>query len=267
MKVAICLHGLSLGKNSLRDITRSNPQTDWKRFTSTILGNLVEPNSADMFIHTWENEEIELIKNIYKPKGILSETQRPFNPFFSNEILDKDKEDFSLYMRNNYNPLVYTHPRVFSHVYSFDRSDSLRQAYETMEGFRYDYVIKTRFDLQILKKIKVSEYESQKIQLGKWWGSHPKALEDLFMIANSENMTKISSLYHKIYEYLVDSEYNTLIRSSGLGAYHFASPHELFHYHLEKQGILHLTEEKFNREIDFSLDRKDFNFMETDKDS
>jgi hypothetical protein len=266
MRTAICLHGLSLGRNTLRDITRSNPDNDWKRFTKTILSNLIENNNADVFIHTWEHDEINQIINVYKPKLILSEPQRSFNPFFSNEILNIDKEDFGLYMRNGYNPLIYTHPRIFSYTYSFDRSDSLRQSYELQHGFKYDYVIKMRFDMQILKPINVTKFDANKIQLGKWWGGHPKAIEELLIICNSSNMKNISSLYHKMYEYLVDDEYNNIIRSSGLGAYHFSSPHEIFYHHFYKENLLHIKEEIFEREVDFTLDRKNFNFSETNKD-
>jgi hypothetical protein len=61
MRTAICLHGLSLGRNTLRDITRSNPDNDWKRFNKTILSNLIENNKSDVFIHTWEHDEINQI--------------------------------------------------------------------------------------------------------------------------------------------------------------------------------------------------------------
>mgnify|MGYP003873511027 CR=1 FL=1 len=35
----------------------------------------------------------------------------------------------------------------------------------------------------------------------------------------------------------VDDEYNKIIRSSGLGAYHFSSPHEIFYHHFYKDKI------------------------------
>lgn len=263
MRVAVCLHGLSLGRNTLRDITRSNPDTDWKRFAETIGNNLIDLNKADVFMHTWEHEEIDQIKTLYKPKGILAEPQKTFNPFFSNDILNQDKEDFALYMKNDYSPLVYTHPRVFSHLYSFNCADSLRRAHESLHGFQYDYVIKTRFDLQILRPISIQMYDNTKMQFGRWWGSHPNALEDLFIVGNSTNMTKLASAYHRMYEYLVSGDYNHTIRSMGLGAYHFASPHELFHYHMKNENLLGLIEEKFDREVDFSLDRSNFDFMQT----
>jgi hypothetical protein len=263
MKIAICLHGLSLGRNTLRDITRSNPDIDWKCFTKTISNNLINLNKADVFIHTWNHQEVEELKSFYNPKGLLVEPQKEFNPFFSNEILNQDKEDFALYMKNDHSPLIYTHPRVFSHMYSFDRADSLRQAYETLYGFRYDYVIKTRFDLQILKPLDVTKYDNTKMQFGRWWGAQPKALEDLFIIGNSTHMTKLSSLYHKMYEYLINEEYNYLIRSMGLGAFHFASAHELLYYHVKREGLLGLIQESFDREVDFSLDRSNFDFMKT----
>lgn len=267
MKVAVCLHGLSLGRNTLRDITRSNPDTDWKRYTKTILENIISNNAADVFMHTWEHEEIEELVEVYKPKLYLAEPQKQFNPFFDNETLEHDKENYNSYVYNEYSPIVYAHPRMFSYSYSFDKSDSLRQSYENVNGFKYDYVIKTRFDLQILKTINVAEYNPERIQIGKWWGSHPKGMEDLLIIANSTNMTKASSLYHKIYEYYLGNDYNTKIRSMGLGAYHFASPHELFYYHFEQMELLNKCEEIFEREVHISLDRQNnFNFMETNKD-
>jgi hypothetical protein len=267
MRVAICLHGLSLGRNILRDITRSNPDTDWKRYTESIFKNLIDLNNADIFLHTWEHEETQDILKCYKPKLALIESQKQFNSLFNNEVLDYDKENYHSYVTNNYSPIVYAHPRLFSHTYSFDRADSLRQSYEITNGFKYDFVIKLRFDLQILKPINLQDFNSNKIQIGKWWGSHNVGMEDLLIIAGSDNMTKVSSLYHKMYEYHIEDEYNTKLRSMGLGAFHFSSPHELFHYHFEKMGLLNSCEEIFEREIHISLDRgNNFNFMETNRD-
>ena len=51
MKVALCLQGLSIGSNDKGNSVDSHACMD------LIYKNIIEPNNADVFIHTWNTNE------------------------------------------------------------------------------------------------------------------------------------------------------------------------------------------------------------------
>jgi hypothetical protein len=218
-------------------------------------------------MHTWDHDELPQLEYDYEPKLWVAEPPKQFNKFHDNSVLKRHMEDYRAYMQENLNPLVYAHPRLFSQWYSFDYSDRLRQAYEQKHGFKYDFVVKCRFDLEFLKPVEFSTNTKDKIYVGKWWGSHPYGMEDLFVVASSDNMTAVSRMYQRLYEYYIDPAFDNFIRGKGMGAFHFASPHELMYYHFQQENLLSKVDQIYEREVDFTLKRdKSFNFMETNKD-
>lgn len=75
----------------------------------------------DIFYHTWENEPLisQMLKETYNPADCLEE-----------ELLDNTKES-----------------SFGSMLYSMMMANELKKRYEIENNFRYDLVIKTRFDL------------------------------------------------------------------------------------------------------------------------
>lgn len=82
----------------------------------------------DIFYHTWKLEPSisDLLKNTYNPTRFLEE-----------ESLDKTKES-----------------SFGSMLYSIMTANELKKQYEIENNFRYDLVIKTRFDLIFPKSVK-----------------------------------------------------------------------------------------------------------------
>ena len=182
MKIAICLSGLS------RFIEQGYNQISEK---------ILHKYNVDFFIHTWWDESIcntiddrgykfeentlEKISKIYKPKIFHNETRKEFNI-----LQDVDYETL--------NP---TSP--YSMFYSIMRCNELKKSYEINNNFKYDVVIRCRFDILINKlDIKFEEIEKGVIYTDTVGNGFPN---DQFALGDSASMDYYSSLYKRIYIY------------------------------------------------------------------
>ena len=109
-KVAICLSG------QIRTGVEAYPA--FLKFFST-LGNFSTLGHYDIFYHTWDNPQSDKIQKLYRPTAFLEE-----------QPLDGTKES-----------------SFGSMLYSIMMANELKKRHEIENNFRYDVVIKTRFDL------------------------------------------------------------------------------------------------------------------------
>ena len=164
--------------------------------------------NVDFFIHTWwEDSYIDnvfmftntkrdglydknTIKKIYKyynPKKIIVEPQKIFE--LSNEV--------------NYGGL---HPlSVYSMFYSMKCSNELKKTYEQENNFKYDLVIRSRFDIVInhfnLNIMKLNlDYLYLSGEIHK--GGQINVPNDQFCISSSDNIDYYSSLYDNLENYI-----------------------------------------------------------------
>ena len=207
-----------------------------------IYKNLLSKYSMDIFIHTWwcddligkrfdfsphasdrigiwEPGTIEKIKNIYNPKKIIIETPKTFNiDVFKNA-------NFSQASPNN----------CISMWYSIFNSNKLKSDYEFENNFKYDLVIRCRFDILFdffyldLKSIdsefiyiqsigeirKNMIYKNNDLLPGDLLNKEILYLNDQFAISNSENMDYYSEMYNKC-EFYWDKFEATPMGESGL---------------------------------------------------
>lgn len=162
-------------------------------------------NDVDFFIHTWWNDDelnakganrnytfksdtLKLIMNYYKPRLILNEPQMDFNIYN-----DVDYETI--------NPIS-----PYSMFYSLKISNELKSFYENKNNFKYDVVIRCRFDILINKfDIDLSDMDLSYIYTDTVGNGFPN---DQLAISSSENMDYYCSLYDRI-----DTYYNEGIRN------------------------------------------------------
>jgi hypothetical protein len=154
-------------------------------------------NDVDFFIHTWWNDELnakganrnytfkpdtlKLIMDYYKPRLILNEPQMNFNIYN-----DVDYETI--------NPIS-----PYSMFYSIKASNDLKNFYEKKNNFKYDVVIRCRFDILINRfDINLSDIDLSYIYTDTVGNGFPN---DQLAISNSENMDYYCSLYDKINDY------------------------------------------------------------------
>jgi hypothetical protein len=155
-------------------------------------------NDVDFFIHTWWNDDelnakganrnytfnvdtLKIIMDYYKPRIILNEPQMNFNIY-----KDVDYETI--------NPIS-----PYSMFYSIKIANDLKSYYENKNNFKYDVVIRCRFDISIENfDINLSEIDLSYIYTDTVGNDFPN---DQLAISSSENMDYYSSLYDKINDY------------------------------------------------------------------
>jgi len=111
---------------------------DYKYYCENIYKSIIEPFDADVFISTWDFDGIDNMIEYYDPKLIRVEDYR----FFS-----KRKDIIPNIFDEIHNPKIlkdHQYPMFFK-IYD---CNELKKEYELLNNFKYDLVIRTRFDLE-----------------------------------------------------------------------------------------------------------------------
>ena len=149
MKIAFVLHGLSGGKTS-KDEKLPYDSVEAIPF---IKKNIVDGNDVDFFFHTWEEGFNTKFIDEYKPKKFLIEKQKIFRKpdFFEYKDFIKKtiKNLIGFYVKKELN----YHNAIYSRWYSCKKSLELLENYVNNNNTKYDFVICTRFDFFLKKKI------------------------------------------------------------------------------------------------------------------
>lgn len=178
----------------------------------SIKKNLIDVYDADVFISTWANSEKigksvlaggskgddstidELIK-MYRPKNIEVEE-------YNDELIESIEK---IYKSKNCNIPFETKPlAVFMMWYKTARANSLRKSYEKRNGFQYDVVIKTRFDVSCDEPLPIIDASSHAhtIWIPKGW-DWKNGMNDLFAIGNGNVMDYYCSMFSEL-PYMLD---------------------------------------------------------------
>ena len=176
MKIALCLHGLSTGRNDKGDIVTH------EKAHETIKQNILDINDTDIFIHSWneDEDEIKKIKNSYKPKDFIFEKQVSFG---SDENIK--------------------YHSIKSRWYSHKKSLELKGEYESKHNFKYDFVMVSRFDACYFTPFIFSEYDSNCFYSADDMNENDRetALNDVWFFGGSEIMDKFSDIYDNVDEF------------------------------------------------------------------
>ncbi len=149
MRVALSLsgkRGYSAGREGLG-----------KKLDLTIVQNhlkkhLIQKYNTDIFIHSWDQNEHDYLKKIFKPKCIKTENQKYFGLTLSD--LERSKNDeFGLGAEF----------RSFSKMTSLMSSLDLIVDHEEKNNFKYDFIISLRLDAVFLKDLKLQKLNKNKI--------------------------------------------------------------------------------------------------------
>ena len=181
-KIALCLHGQPRALGKAIEYLRPN-----------LLDR--EDISVDIFIHTWNyadwfpgiNEEIV---SIYKPKAIRIDP--PLPKTLASKYKDPNPPRFMAYSN-------------FSHFNSIWRCEELKHQFEVDNGFAYDWVIKTRFDLALNFKLDFSSMDESCLYISDfdldfYKNNSRRINSDAFIVGNSRNARIYSSVIKHIDE-------------------------------------------------------------------
>ena len=136
MRAAVCLFGTIGGtKGKSGDKIGSKADVLSKAYPY-YKDNLIEPNSADVFIHSWDVEIKNEVIETYSP--ILSKFE-PQKSFDIPDFMEKTQR-------------VQNH---FSRWYSCKQVIDLLTTFQNENNFKYDMVVLCRQDIAWMKEVKV----------------------------------------------------------------------------------------------------------------
>lgn len=158
MKIALVLHGKS-GGSTERDEKLSYDST---LAIPYIKENILQDNNVDIFYHTWEEGYDKVWDENYSPKEFLIEKSKKFVRPSTREILRYYKQSlsslFGIYQKRELNYM----DGVYSRWYSFKESLKLLMNYSKKTNIKYDFVICSRFDFFLTKKINFNSLDKSK---------------------------------------------------------------------------------------------------------
>lgn len=192
MKIAYCISG--------------QPRFFEKGYESMFL-KFIENNkehSTDVFIHTWHNPDlvnqqydssewnvgisdtykentIDNICKLYKPKKILVE--RPI--------------DFKIKQQYDTNKAKQPTNITFSMFNSIYKSNELKKQAEAEELFKYDFVIRSRFDWFLKEQINIEDLDRNTLYIPNRCPTE-NAYNDQFAIGSSKDMDIYCDTYNNI---------------------------------------------------------------------
>lgn len=175
MRVAICLSG------QLRNFKETFPY-----FKSFIIDDL----SPDIFIYT-DEYDVE-IEKLYIPKY-----------FEFNTNIIKNNLDYR-HINSSTNEIS-----LLNQFYKISECNKLKCKYENENNFKYDLVIRCRFDSFFTRKFKKDELHIEDNQIIVPWGWDFKcvseyAVTDIFALGRSDTMDKYSSVFDNLDKYKND---------------------------------------------------------------
>jgi len=258
MRIALCFSGLAggdkgkSGEGSSVDVLNIS----FEHFKKHIL----DINNVDIFIHSWSLESSDQIKKLYNPKKEIFEEQ-----------IWWDRDPTRNFRRNNH----------FSKWYSMKKSIELKSDYEKENGFKYDFVMNSRFDIAWQTDVNFSNFEQNSFYAGNWnrryflnekeiknrlyynyditpeqyteklvgYPHNEEGLIDQWFFANSDNMNKFSTLFDNIVEY--DKLGNETHDHEGA-----ISNHRMAIHHLKEIELIEHLKFSFFLHDDFPLTRR-----------
>jgi hypothetical protein len=172
MRIALCYYGnlgWKIGNDNQRVVL--SPSECYE----SILKNIINNNEhVDIFIHSWSTvHDAEVVKTL-KPKSYLIEKQIEFPQALQHKPRYDNLADFKTFFLKKYIPKIkkkstldfklkenqISAQNIYSRFYSSKKSLELKMLYEEKNGFKYDFVMLLRFDLQFYTEINFCSYNN-----------------------------------------------------------------------------------------------------------
>lgn len=248
MKTAVCFYGLVGTTDGKSSEGKGNPAKCFQISSPLQLQHIIEPNNADVFIHSWSTDLQSEILETYEPKKHIIEKQIKFDiPSYVPSKPTRCQTHYSLW-------------------YSRQQSVKLKKEYEQKHDFKYDYVMINRFDLAWQNSLVFEEYNPEYFWVGKWpkkilqgemlkdttywkksrggtvdpgfdtiWWGYPHSEENgilgMWFMSNSQYIDEFATLYNYLDEYSKPGNCPTDYGGQ-------ISAHLQCTYHLKQLGLL-----------------------------
>jgi len=167
MKIALCIAGQARG---------------FRKAYEYVKRNLLDKYDVDVYIHTWTNDHLSEIGQLYKPVAVRVETPL--------------KEDFDKMYPNTPNPAKWPPRFTVASYYSIYRSCELKTIEEVQTKKIYDWVIRSRFDYALNTVIPFEEMDNSKLYIPNCRMVPTRDFgNDQFAFSSSYNMNQYMSTY------------------------------------------------------------------------
>ena len=189
-KIALCLSG------QLRSIKLG--------YEKSILPFILDGNEVDVFIHTWVVEDEQNGKPYVIGDGSCMSEQSSKNYIL--DVMDMYKPIKCLvekqipFQKNEYDQIALPGNKsrnIFSMFYSIWCSNELKKEYEIQNNFKYDIVIRCRFDIKLNEKINF-EVDTSKIHIPYNCFDNTNGYVDSVGYSNSQNMDVYCGVFYNI---------------------------------------------------------------------
>jgi hypothetical protein len=216
------------------------PRNVQENFES-IRANILEPNDfPDVFIHSWISEDIygkqfyspwikyenlnEHHKEIFKEykdlptipvcepiphnvKEIILDLYKPKNHLFEPQVRFEFDKKFYKVLRHLTEDVVNIRlGDALSMYYSTKMANELKKEYEKTLNFRYDYVIKIRFDLHFISPYVMSTYPATELTYSNHHWEHDICFTNFWAGAKSEIMDVYCDLFDSVLDIVESNE-------------------------------------------------------------
>ena len=194
MKLAICLSGQPRDiKNTLKNIKES-----WST-----------NQDVDFFFHGWKGENNvpfrqDAPSDVYTDDlfDYAIEILNPVNYQIEKQIIFEKQYQDSIHW-GCYHPRFNTNPsqNIQSQFYSVNKSNQLKSSYEQSENFKYDAVLKCRFDYIFTKQYNLLDFNLNTLNIKNDCKHTSYAINDHIALSNTENIDIYSEIFHNLDKY------------------------------------------------------------------
>ena len=199
MRIALCLHGVVGHLYTNKQRRTWCEDVDYRIGLEHYRRHLFAVNDCvDVFIHSWSTKYAEAIARDYQPKRHIFQTQIDFK---------QDSQALNF---------------LKSRWYSTQAVVELKRKYEQDQGFTYDWVMLSRFDVALLRDLDFAKYDRNIFYAARHGPSGSQTndgLCDLFFFGNSTDIDRFAALYNVWEEYGI------------------FDAHEESHFHAQRLGL------------------------------
>jgi hypothetical protein len=193
MRIAILMHGLAGKTDKYGTGTNVDVRLSYDHLKKHIL--TVNPDDQiDFFMHSWSFEQEDNIKEIYAPKKAVFEPQIIFDFEYTVGNENGPGGESNVWVDGKFKGVdnLRFHS-LFSRWYSAKIANDLKKSYERENGFEYDFVMLSRYDLAY-----VVDFEFNKFSKDKFYAIPPVShhgIQDLWFISNSQTMNQFCQMF------------------------------------------------------------------------
>ena len=220
VRIALCYHGMLGSRKGAGGLGKTiMPEECFDSIREHIIS---KNDEVDIFVHSWSVEYKDQILRTLVPKKYVIEQQKSFPSAITHKTFKWTplglKAWIARYIRKSLDSSLEADrlralERHYSRWYSAKQSLNLKAEYEKESGFKYDFVMLIRFDLEFYTDLVFSEYDNKFFYASNWNDLPRKennyilsysnnylnsGFLDLWFFSNSVYMDKFAELYDNI---------------------------------------------------------------------